>query len=104
MTGWADDRGVLRLPGGPSCAAAGWATPRPRPTSPWCWPPDPQPAWPHRRVRWPDFSVPTDTADAVDALHEARRRAVAGERVEVACAGGVGRTGRRWPRSPSSTG
>ena len=34
-----------------------------------------------------------DTADTLDALHEVRRRADAGERVEVACRGGVGRTG-----------
>ncbi len=32
-------------------------------------------------------------ATPLDALHEARRRAAAGERVEVACRGGVGRTG-----------
>jgi hypothetical protein len=53
----------------------------------------PEPPWPHRRVDWPDFRVPTDRADALDALREAHRRAVAGERVEVACRGGVGRTG-----------
>jgi hypothetical protein len=53
----------------------------------------PVPAWAHRRIRWPDFWVPVDRADAVDALHEAHRRALAGERVEVACRGGVGRTG-----------
>ncbi len=53
----------------------------------------PVPAWAHRRIRWPDFWVPVDRADALDALHEAHRRALAGERVEVACRGGVGRTG-----------
>jgi protein-tyrosine phosphatase len=53
----------------------------------------PEPAWAWRRVRWPDFWVPTDTADALSALREAHRRAYAGERVEIACAGGVGRTG-----------
>jgi protein-tyrosine phosphatase len=53
----------------------------------------PAPPWPHRRLRWPDFWIPTDRADALDALHEAHRRATAGERVEVACRGGVGRTG-----------
>jgi hypothetical protein len=53
----------------------------------------PVPAWPHRRIRWPDFWVPVDRADALDALGEAHRRALAGERVEVACRGGVGRTG-----------
>jgi protein-tyrosine phosphatase len=45
-----------------------------------------------RWVRWPDFGLPTDRRDAVDALREAWRRAEA-ERVEVACAGGRGRTG-----------
>jgi protein-tyrosine phosphatase len=53
----------------------------------------PLPPRAHRRVRWPDFWIPTDRADALDALHEAHRRALAGERVEVACRGGVGRTG-----------
>lgn len=53
----------------------------------------PVPSWPHRRIRWPDFWVPTDRADALDALHEAHRRAHAGDRVEVACHGGKGRTG-----------
>jgi hypothetical protein len=55
--------------------------------------PGPGPAWPHRRVRWPDFWVPLDRADALDALRAALRRAHDGERVEVACRGGVGRTG-----------
>ncbi|MGC5022550.1 protein-tyrosine phosphatase family protein [Micromonospora sp. DT47] len=55
--------------------------------------PDPTPAWPYRRIRWPDFWVPLDRADALDALAEALRRAHDGARVEVACRGGVGRTG-----------
>ncbi|WP_448072550.1 protein-tyrosine phosphatase family protein [Georgenia yuyongxinii] len=55
--------------------------------------PGPEPPWASRRVRWPDFWVPLDRADAVDALREALRRARAGERVEVTCRGGVGRTG-----------
>ncbi|MFI7605975.1 protein-tyrosine phosphatase family protein [Micromonospora sp. NPDC049366] len=53
----------------------------------------PTPEWPHRRIRWPDFWVPVDREDALDALREALRRARAGERVEVACRGGQGRTG-----------
>jgi protein-tyrosine phosphatase len=53
----------------------------------------PVPDWPSRRIRWPDFWVPLDRADALDALREAHRRATAGERVEVACHGGIGRTG-----------
>ena len=53
----------------------------------------PVPTWPHRHIRWPDFWVPSDRADALDALHEAHRRAQDGERVEVTCRGGIGRTG-----------
>jgi hypothetical protein len=53
----------------------------------------PATAWPARWLRWPDFRLPTDRADAADAFAEAHRRALAGERVEVACGGGRGRTG-----------
>jgi protein-tyrosine phosphatase len=54
---------------------------------------DPGPfEWEHRWVRWPDFRLPSSQDDAIDALREAHRRA-ADERVEIACAGGVGRTG-----------
>jgi hypothetical protein len=49
-------------------------------------------AWPSRWVRWPDFWLPLDRPDAVDALREAWWRA-AGEPVEVVCGGGRGRTG-----------
>lgn len=91
--GWSPDTGVVVLPGGAHlrgrrlAAAAG--------------PADfalilargPTPAWPYRYVRWPDFWVPLDEDDALDALRQAHRRATAGERVEIACRGGVGRTG-----------
>jgi len=43
-------------------------------------------------VRWPDFRLPTDRAQAVAALREAWERA-ATQRVEIACGGGRGRTG-----------
>ncbi len=52
----------------------------------------PEVAWEARWVRWPDFWLPVDRDDARAALEEAWRRA-AGERVEVACGGGRGRTG-----------
>jgi protein-tyrosine phosphatase family protein len=55
--------------------------------------PGPLPAWPSRRIAWPDFWIPRDRADALDALREALRRARAGQVVEVACHGGRGRTG-----------
>jgi Protein-tyrosine phosphatase len=48
--------------------------------------------WQSRWLQWPDFRLPTDRDDAREALSELWRRA-AGERVEVACRGGRGRTG-----------
>lgn len=52
----------------------------------------PPPAWEARWVRWPDFRLPADRADFRVALRELWERAE-GERVEVACGGGHGRTG-----------
>jgi len=52
----------------------------------------PEVDWASRWLRWPDFWLPTDRVAARSALAEAWRRAAAG-RVEVACGGGVGRTG-----------
>ncbi len=53
----------------------------------------PEPAsWESRWIRWQDFGLPRDRHDAQHALREAWRRA-AKERVEIACAGGRGRTG-----------
>jgi protein-tyrosine phosphatase len=43
-------------------------------------------------VRWPDFRLPANEGEAMDALKEAWLRA-AYQRVEIACAGGRGRTG-----------
>ena len=48
--------------------------------------------WEHRWVRWPDLRAPASTPDAVAALREAYERSAV-ERVEIACRGGVGRTG-----------
>ena len=53
--------------------------------------PVPQP-WRVRWLRWPDFRLPTDRADAYDALVDVWHRC-ADQRVEVACGGGRGRTG-----------
>ncbi|MHC3429576.1 protein-tyrosine phosphatase family protein [Streptomyces sp. DT18] len=49
-------------------------------------------AWEARWVRWPDFRLPSDRAAFATVLREALSRA-AGERVEFACGGGIGRTG-----------
>jgi protein-tyrosine phosphatase len=48
--------------------------------------------WDARWVRWPDFRLPANQHDAEDALREAWHRSE-NELVEVACAGGRGRTG-----------
>ncbi len=55
--------------------------------------PPPASPWPARWLRWPDFRLPADPADARDAFAEAHRRALGGQVVEVACGGGRGRTG-----------
>jgi len=52
----------------------------------------PEFGWTSRWVRWPDFRLPADPAYAREILAEAWHRA-AGERVEIACYGGHGRTG-----------
>lgn len=49
-------------------------------------------AWDARWVRWPDFRLPRDPADAAEAFRHAWERS-ADERVEIACGGGRGRTG-----------
>ncbi|MFF3327513.1 protein phosphatase [Streptomyces sp. NPDC002889] len=48
--------------------------------------------WEARWLRWPDFRLPADRAEAREVLGEAWERAGA-ERVEFACGGGRGRTG-----------
>jgi rhodanese/phosphatase family protein len=52
-----------------------------------------QPPWAHDHVDWADFGVPDDPATVVTALRSVLSRARAGERVEVGCLGGHGRTG-----------
>lgn len=49
--------------------------------------------WPHHWVSWPDFLLPNDRDDAIARIRELHDLARAGHRVEVACGGGVGRTG-----------
>lgn len=48
--------------------------------------------WAHVWVEWPDFGLPADPESADRAMIAAWGRTVDG-RVEVACMGGVGRTG-----------
>ncbi|MHA6627526.1 protein-tyrosine phosphatase family protein [Pseudonocardia sichuanensis] len=59
---------------------------RPR-RAPW------RPDWPAEWVDWPDFRVPRDPDDAAAKIIEAYGLARSGQRVEIACTGGTGRTG-----------
>ncbi|MFD7613933.1 protein phosphatase [Streptomyces sp. NPDC059828] len=52
----------------------------------------PEPPWESLWIPWRDFWLPADPVDAMRKLRIAYDRA-AGERVEVCCGGGVGRTG-----------
>ncbi len=52
-----------------------------------------QPPWPHQHLAWPDFGVPAARTPVVAALGSLLDRARAGQRVEVGCWGGHGRTG-----------
>jgi hypothetical protein len=51
------------------------------------------PAWPSEWLDWPDFRTPRDEAHAAARIVATYERARDGERVEVACHGGTGRTG-----------
>lgn len=52
-----------------------------------------RPDWPADWIDWPDFRVPRDGETAAAAIHRAYLLARSGERVEVACGAGIGRTG-----------
>ena len=89
--------GVLRLPSGRLVRGRGLRHPLPDGQPPTfglylCGDQPPPVEWESRWVRWPDFRLPKDRPDAEAALRELWTRA-ADERVEVACAGGRGRTG-----------
>lgn len=76
-------RGLRRpLPDGPTPAFALYLLREEPPATPW------EARW----LRWPDFGLPADPAATRRAFEGALTRAET-ERVEVACAGGQGRTG-----------
>lgn len=51
------------------------------------------PTWPAELIDWEDFGLPADPERAAVQIRGAFERARAGARVEVGCAGGLGRTG-----------
>ncbi|OZM73944.1 protein phosphatase [Amycolatopsis antarctica] len=93
----ANGAGVMRLPSGVVVRGRGLRLPLPERPSPefavhLLGTPPPAVPWSSIWVRWPDFRLPREDADARAALVGAWRRA-GDERVEVACGGGRGRTG-----------
>ncbi|MEV7419378.1 protein-tyrosine phosphatase family protein [Streptomyces sp. NPDC089919] len=96
--GWRDgDPGVFRLPSGRLVRGRGLSRPLPPGAPPQLGvyllgEAPPETAWESRWVRWPDFRLPKDRDRLRTVLAEALSRA-ADERVELACAGGRGRTG-----------
>jgi protein-tyrosine phosphatase len=57
------------------------------------WRDDTQVTWPYRMIGWADFGLPSDEAETFAAIVDLHQRARAGELVEIACYGGLGRTG-----------
>jgi len=51
------------------------------------------PPWDHEWIDWPDFGLPRDGKQASGQILRAFDRARSGERVEIGCEGGLGRTG-----------
>lgn len=57
------------------------------------WADDPDVTWPYRLIAWPDFGLPADVSDLFAELRDIYARAQAGQAVQIACYGGLGRTG-----------
>lgn len=51
------------------------------------------PTWDAELIDWPDFGLPGDPGRAATQIEDAFGRAKTGERVEIGCVGGLGRTG-----------
>ncbi|WP_200308803.1 protein-tyrosine phosphatase family protein [Streptomyces adelaidensis] len=91
------DTGVLGLPSGRLVRGRGLSRPLPAGRVPTyavylLGKEPPEVPWAARWLRWPDFRLPADRAEAAEVLRDAWHRAAA-DRVEFACAGGRGRTG-----------
>ena len=91
-----DGARLVRFPDGTTVAAAPLASRREddrlRDYGLYC---DPAwaPTWNADLIDWPDFGVPADSESAAALIVAAFERAQSGERIEVGCIGGLGRTG-----------
>ncbi|MDX3850206.1 protein-tyrosine phosphatase family protein [Streptomyces sp. AK02-01A] len=91
------DPGVMRFPSGVLVRGRGLRHPLPTGSLPTfgvylLGKEPPRTEWEAKWLRWPDFRLPRDRREAGSVLREALSRA-SGERVEIACGGGQGRTG-----------
>lgn len=57
------------------------------------WGDDPLVTWPFRLIDWEDFGLPIDEAELIEAIDDVYQRTRTGKLVEIACYGGIGRTG-----------
>jgi protein-tyrosine phosphatase len=57
------------------------------------WIGDPEVTWPYRIIDWPDMGLPINETEFFDAVADIHERAKKTELVEIACYGGIGRTG-----------
>jgi hypothetical protein len=52
-----------------------------------------RPPWPHQHLDWPDNDIPSDQEEMLSGIGALLERARAGQRVEIGCLAGHGRTG-----------
>jgi protein-tyrosine phosphatase len=57
------------------------------------WIGDPEVTWPYRMIDWPDMGLPINETEFFDVVVDIHERAKGTELVEIACYGGIGRTG-----------
>ena len=57
------------------------------------WVGDPDVTWPYRIIEWPDMGLPINEAEIYEVVLDIHEHAINRQLVEIACYGGIGRTG-----------